>query len=54
MLALTALLLASNLYAHDQIFKGTYVRGHEVDAFQPCGSKQSFWASYSWAGQELV
>ena len=54
MLALTAFLLASNLYAHDEIFKGTYVRGHEVDAFQPCGSKQSFWASYSWAGQELV
>jgi len=54
MLALTALLLASNLNAHDQIFKGAYVRGHEVDAFKPCGSKHSFWASYNWVGQELV
>jgi putative lipoprotein len=52
--ALTAFLLASNLNAHDQIFKGTYVRGHEVDAFTPCGSKLSFWASYNWAGQKLV
>ena len=38
----------------DQTWKGAYVRGHEVNEFTPCGSDQSYWASFNWAGTELV
>ncbi|MDJ0926855.1 MAG: hypothetical protein QNJ73_04310 [Gammaproteobacteria bacterium] len=38
----------------DQTWKGAYVRGHEVNAFTPCGSARSYWASFNWAGSELV
>ena len=31
----------------DKTYKGKYVWGHEVDSFQPCNSKKSYWVSAS-------
>ena len=50
-----AVLLAPNpAESHDQIFQGTYIWGAEVNSFSPCGTDESFWASYDWAGFKLV
>ena len=51
--ALTLLLISTPVSAHEEVFSGTYVWGHEVRSFQPCGSDSVFWTSYNWAGLEL-
>ena len=38
----------------EQTRRGAYVRGHEVSEFTPCGSAESFGASFNWTGTELV
>ena len=37
----------------DQVWRGMYVYGAEVETFQPCGSEKAYWVSYAWAGIPL-
>ena len=39
------LCIGSSGWATDRVFHGRYVFGHEVESFQPCGSKKSYWAA---------
>ena len=32
---------------YDEIYKGKYTWGHEVDVFRPCNSKKAYWVSAS-------
>ena len=47
------LTLSFHTVAHDEIYRGTYTWGHEVDVFKPCDSKKEYWVSYNWAGYRL-
>jgi len=39
----------------DKIYKGTYTWGHEVNVFQPCGSREAYWVSVSrWVQRHLL
>jgi hypothetical protein len=42
---LLALLLcaAGTTWAADDMLRGRYYFGHEVESFQPCGSKKAYW-----------
>jgi hypothetical protein len=37
----------------EQIYKGSYVWGHEVHSFKPCNDKNDYWVSFDWAGIEM-
>ena len=42
---LPALLLcaAGSTWAADEMLRGRYAFGHEVESFRPCGSRKSYW-----------
>jgi hypothetical protein len=35
--------VATSSWAADASHRGTFVWGHEVESFQPCGSKKAYW-----------
>lgn len=37
----------------DQVWRGIYVFGAEVESFRPCGSESVYWADYAWAGSSV-
>jgi hypothetical protein len=55
-LLITLLTITSVVFAADcdQIYKGRYFWGHEVNSFQPCNSTNSYWVSTSSTIQSLL
>jgi hypothetical protein len=53
LILVTCISFTANASSHEKTFKGVYQWGPEVHSFKSCNSKETYWASFDWAGNTM-